>query len=296
MEEGNFLVERLVIVGLGLIGGSIALSAKERNFAKRTIGVVRRKEAVEEAVRGVVDEATLDLKEAAKEADLLILCTPVRMIIEQLPLVAEVAPERCVVTDVGSTKGAIMEAARKAFEGRVASFVGGHPMAGGERGGLPAARANLFEGAPYALIPGPNTGEREKRFTEQFVKGLGAEPVWMESSEEHDRVVAVTSHLPHATACSLALACFEALPGLQWPRLIGKGFLDTTRVASSPASIWLDIFKTNTSHILPLLRLLRRKIGEFERAVATGDEATLKGLFERAREARNRMAEEAGKK
>lgn len=279
---------KLVVVGLGCIGGSVARAAKERGLAEEVIGVVRREEAIREAMeKGMVNHATLNLKEALKEADLVFLCTPIKTVIEQIPLLASSVPEGCIVTDVGSTKGAIMEEAREAFQKRRACFIGGHPMTGSEKGGMEASRPDMFEGAVYILIPGPNSDSIRRKALEEFVRGLGANPFWMDDPEEHDKEVAITSHLPHATACALSRACFEALQG-KTSKLFAGGFSDTTRIASGPASVWGDIFETNVKFLLPLLGILRRKVSDLERALATGDKERLRAILKEAKEFREK--------
>lgn len=231
----------VAIVGVGLIGGSFALALRASGFAGKIIGV-SSPDAVRAAIeRGVIDEA-LPLAEAAPLADLIYLARPIEGILSALDDLDSHVQPGTLITDAGSTKSAICtRAAEKIHRGR---FVGGHPMAGKEARGAAQAEASLFRDRPYILTsPSPEL--------EHLVAGFGARVVIM-SPEEHDRLVALTSHLPQLISTALA-ASIGTEPAAA--RLAGPAAMDLTRLALSPYEIWRDIFATNASNIDAALEL-----------------------------------------
>lgn len=258
---------RIGIVGLGLIGGSIALAAREIWPASLVIAV-DNKEVLETAMRlHAIDVAADDLVVLA-EADLVILSAPVRQNVALLAQLDEHVRQPAVVTDTGSTKRDIVDAA-KLLPPRF-TFVGGHPLGGAAASGLEHARPDLFKGRPWLFTPrGDADGEAVGRLLE-FVRALGAVPHMMEASA-HDRLLAFLSHLPQLTASAL-MKVVGAAVGDEGLALAGRGLVDTTRLASSPADIWADIAATNADQIGPaldtliaLLRELRADLGAGER-------------------------------
>ena len=243
--------EKIAVVGLGLIGGSIALAAREV-WPRGLLIAVDRKDVLEQAmVRHAIDVAADDLGVIA-EADLIILATPVRQNIALLAELDACVPGAAVVTDVSSTKQDVVEAAR-ALPPRF-TFVGGHPLAGAARGGFEHARPDLFKGRPWIFTPHSDaSGEAVDRLR-QFATGLGAVPTSMEAAA-HDRLVAFLSHLPQLTASALMAVVGEAV-GAEGLALSGRGLVDTTRLASSPADIWRDIAWTNAADIRRALTVL----------------------------------------
>jgi prephenate dehydrogenase len=269
------IFEKIGIVGLGLIGGSIALAARQL-WPKALVIGVDNKDVLETAMRlHAIDVAADDLIVLA-EADLVILAAPVKTNIALLADLDENVRQPAVVTDTGSTKRGIMEAAG-ALPPRF-TFVGGHPLAGAAQGGLEHARPELFAGRPWLFtLAGsertrPTTddaGPAEAKLVE-FVQALGAVPRMMEV-QEHDRLLAFLSHLPQLTASALMQVVGDAV-GPEGLALAGRGLADTTRLASSPPDIWRDIAATNADQIAPaldeliaLLQELRRDLPEGER-------------------------------
>ena len=236
--------EKVAVIGLGLIGGSIALAAREV-WPRGLLIAVDRKGVLEQAmVRHAIDVAADDLGVIA-EADLVILAAPVRQNIALLAELDDYIPGAAVVTDVSSTKQDIVEAAR-ALPARF-TFVGGHPLAGAARGGFEHARPDLFKGRPWIFTPHSDaSGEAVDRLR-QFAAGLGAVPTSM-AAAAHDKLVAFLSHLPQMTASALMAVVGEAV-GAQGLALSGRGLVDTTRLASSPADIWRDVAWTNAADI-----------------------------------------------
>jgi prephenate dehydrogenase len=242
---------RIGVVGLGLIGGSIALAARRTWPSALVIGV-DCKDVLEIAMRRhAIDVAADDLGVLA-EADLVILAAPVRQNIALLDRLDEYLKQPTVVTDTGSTKRAIVEAAR-ALPGRF-TFVGGHPLGGAARGGLEHARPDLFAGRPWLLTPTSRVGRDPVEKLSAFARGLGATPRTM-TPDGHDRLLAYLSHLPQLTASALLQVIGDAV-GEEGLGLAGRGLVDTTRLAASPPGIWQDVAATNGDEIRDALDAL----------------------------------------
>ena len=264
--------ESVAIAGLGLIGGSIALGLRERWPACRIVGIDRP--AVQAHARGsnAIDRAAASLADAG-EVDLIILAAPVGQNLLLLEDAARQAGPRTVITDVGGTKRDIVAAARGLS--RPGAFVGGHPIGGAERGGFGFARPTLFAGRPWIFTPDGEPEENALSRLFAFARGLGAVPTTLDP-ERHDRVMAYVSHLPQLTATALMQVAGSGAhaDGL---RLSGRGLLDTTRLASSPASVWRDICASNADLITGALDELIAALTAL-RADLNGD-ATLEALF-----------------
>ncbi|MBI2829403.1 MAG: prephenate dehydrogenase/arogenate dehydrogenase family protein [Acidobacteria bacterium] len=248
---------RVAIVGLGLIGGSIAFGAR-RAWPSTHVVAIDREPVVRAALsRRAIDAAADDLASVA-DADLIVLAAPVRQNIALLRRVAAYASTSAVITDVGGTKRAIVAAAAALSE-RV-TFVGGHPIGGGARGGFEFATASLFARRPWIFTPHNAAGSNAIRRLSAFVTGLGAQPATMDAAE-HDRLMALISHLPQLTATAL----MEVVGGAATAgglRMAGQGLVDTTRLASSPADVWRDVCVTNADEIGNALDLLIERLSE----------------------------------
>jgi prephenate dehydrogenase len=228
--------DSIAIVGLGLIGGSIALGVRERWPESRVFGV-DSEAVIAHALGAGAIERGFESVGALPETSLIVLAAPVRQNIELLQQINRPA----IATDVGGTKRDIVSAARALSPGTV--FVGGHPLGGGERGGFAFARPDLFAARPWIFTPdGSESGDAVERLS-RFVTGLGARPSIL-SAEEHDRVMAYVSHLPQLAASAL-MEAVGAAAGIDGLRMAGRGLVDTTRLASSPADVWRDICLTN---------------------------------------------------
>ena len=263
------IFQNIGIIGLGLIGGSIALRAREIWPASLVIAV-DEKDVLETAMRlHAIDVAADDLVVLA-EADIVILAAPVKQNIELLAELDANVRQPAVVTDTGSTKRDIMAAAA-ALPARF-TFVGGHPLAGAARGGLEHARPDLFVGRPWLLTPGgaPSdaSGPAVAKLTD-FVRALGAEPRVI-GAPAHDRMLAFLSHLPQLTASALMQVVGDAV-GQEGLALAGRGLADTTRLASSPPDIWKDIAATNADEIGPALDALVALLQDLRRDLPDGD-------------------------
>jgi prephenate dehydrogenase len=275
--------DRVAIVGLGLVGGSLALAARRRWPAALVIGIDRNDVLEKAIVRHAIDVASDDLM-IASEADLVVLAAPVRQNLALMALLADHVAGRAVVTDVGSTKRGIVERAGSLPE-RL-TFVGGHPLAGAARSGIDFATPDLFKGRPWLLTPGAETPAEAVSRLSEWIQGLGARPVVVPSAGEHDRLVAYLSHVPQLAASALMAVVGEHV-GPDGLALAGRGLADTTRLASSPADIWRDICATNADEIGPALDRLIDQLQAVRRDLA--DSAAIDRLFESAGRWRERL-------
>lgn len=248
---------KIAIIGLGLIGGSIAFGAR-RTWPSTYVSAIDRAPVVREALsRRAIDAAADDLASVA-DADLIVLSAPVRQNLALLRRVAAHASTSAVITDVGGTKRRIVDLA--AALPQPVTFVGGHPLGGGARGGFEFATASLFARRPWIFTPHNAAGSDAVGRLSAFVTGLGAQPTTMTASE-HDRLMALVSHLPQlaATALMEVVGAAATAGGL---RMAGQGLVDTTRLASSPADVWRDICATNADEISSALDLLIERLSE----------------------------------
>lgn len=252
---------RVAIVGLGLMGGSWGLALKKHGYAGQRVGCDQKGIVKHAMALGAIDEGAEDVAAAVRDADLIILATPVGAILELLPCLKTAALPRALVTDVGSTKRLICQRARELF-GDEPLFLGGHPLAGKERSGLENAEAALFENARYVLtplVPGHTSDVRVKAFA-SLLATLGARPYWSDASS-HDRAVAFLSHLPQLLSSGLASLIADESAEERLPlELAATGFRDVTRLAESPYAIWRDICLTNIENIQRALEALIEKL------------------------------------
>lgn len=259
--------KRLSILGVGLLGGSIGLAAKSTLNGCYVTGYGHRRSTLDKALEtGAIDEAYDDPALAVHESDLVILATPVGLFEDLLTKISPALKPGAIVTDVGSTKRSVVATAEKILLPNV-HFVGGHPMAGSEKRGIEFARTDLFQNATCLLTPTDQTDPEALASVEAFWKTLGMKTIRL-SPAEHDARVGDVSHLPHALSAALILMQEEA--ALQ---LAGKGFLDTTRIASGDGGLWRDIFMDNADNLRDgierlslslnhLMKLLDEKDGE----------------------------------
>lgn len=276
-------IQTLTIVGVGLIGGSIGLAAKRRGLVGHVIGIGRQQASLERACSvGAIDEGNLDLVEGVRRADLVVFCTPVDRIAAQILEGALGCTPGTLITDAGSTKNAIVQN----VEGRLpegVDFVGSHPLAGSEKRGPEHARADLFEGRLTIVTPTPRTNPEALERTVDFWRSLGSS-VKVMSPEEHDRGLALTSHLPHLLASALAGILPEELY-----ELTATGFRDTTRVAAGDPSIWTGIFTQNRTAVLDVLRRLTIQLAQFREALEQGDAAAMDSLLAQGKQVRDAL-------
>jgi prephenate dehydrogenase len=273
-EEPPF--QRIAIVGFGLIGGSIALAIRERWPSVRITAVDRPPVLAHAVGSGAIDRAAQGVTDLSGN-DLVVLAAPVEQNIRLLPETAAVLSDGAVITDVGGTKRDIVKAAG-ALRGSRAAFVGGHPIGGAEHGGFAFAREDLFRGRPWILTPSGAISQHAIDRMTGFVQSLGARPTTMDA-DEHDRLMAFLSHLPQLTVSALMEVVGEATSS-RGLRLAGRGLVDSTRLASSPADVWRDVCVANAGDIGAALDLLIARLQQLRAGLA--DANTVDSVFERA--------------
>jgi prephenate dehydrogenase len=281
------VIERLAIVGLGLLGGSVAKAARTRGLARRIVAVARTPAALEAArADGTVDLLTSDLVQGLAEADLCVLATPVAVLESMLPAVWQAVAPHAVITDVGSTKARIVARADALAATRPIRFVGSHPMAGSERTGYSVARADLFDGATVVLTPTARTDAAALAQVGEFWRATGARLVRLDPAT-HDRAVAAVSHLPHLVADALVDAVIRMDPAFF--EIAGRGLKDTTRIAAASPPLWREIFQDNREALSEALGVFRKGLDHLEGLLAAGDGTSLEQELDRIKRARERL-------
>ncbi len=276
-------LKNVAIVGVGLIGGSIGLALRKLNLAETVVGIGRRQASLRVARRtGAVTNTTVDPAKGVAEAELVIVCTPVGRIVEDVRAAAEHAPKGTLITDVGSTKQEIVEALDDDLP-RGCRFIGGHPLAGSEKTGAANAEPDIFDGRVAFVTPTPNTRVEDYERIREFWQALGSVVVKM-SAEEHDRTMAMTSHLPHLAAAALAATLPETLF-----RLTGTGMRDTTRLASGAPELWRQIIAQNRRHVLTVLEQYGGKLAALHAAIRDGDDDGLVNFLATAKKNRDAL-------
>lgn len=281
-------VNKLAIIGVGLIGGSLALALKRAGYVREVVGAGRSARNLQEASsRGVIDRIAASAAEAARGADMVVVAAPIGAMRAVFSQIAPSLSEQAVVTDVGSVKGAVVADARAALGARFPAFVPGHPIAGTERSGAAAAFPELFERRRVVLAPVAETQLRALEQVQALWQAAGAEVMSM-TVAEHDDIFALTSHLPHL----LAYAMVDTLLALDDERdlldFAAGGFRDFTRIASSDPTMWRDICLGNRAAILRALAGYRERLEALSAAVAAGDDKLLLDIFTRAKTARDK--------
>ncbi len=273
----------VAIVGVGLIGGSIGLALRHRGIVDSVVGIGRRQASLRTARRlGAVTSTTVDLAKGVVDAELILICTPVGRIVDDVRRAAQHCPEGSLITDAGSAKGAIV-ASLDGGLGRGCRFLGSHPLAGSEKAGPAHARADLFEGRIVVLTPTKNTHAEDFDTLESFWSALGSVVIQM-PAEDHDRALAITSHLPHLASAAMAAVlpenCF---------RLTGTGVLDVTRIASGDPELWAQIALQNRENILTSMDKFQGQFSALRAAVEARDVDTLRNLLAVAKKNRDAM-------
>lgn len=277
------MFEKMAILGLGLLGGSLARASRNLGLVKSVSGSGRRDEALKFALEsGIADSVSKSHAEAVKGADLVVICTPVGMIPDVIDAIAPSLEKGAIVTDVGSTKTRVVEHAEKALPDYV-SFVGAHPMAGSEMSGIEHSNATLFENALCVLTSSTGTNISALNKMEIFWKTMRAR-VLIASPMEHDMLVAASSHLPHMAAVALALCVSDVSDkNEKVVPLLAGGFRDTTRVASGSPDMWLDICMENSGFIASMMDSFEKRARAVRDAIATGDRDALMDILRAAK-------------
>lgn len=282
----DFSQARVAIVGLGLMGGSLAAALKTARACRKVIGVARRQNSITTAAMlQFIDRGTTDLAAGIQDADLVVLCTPVGDILKKLGEIGPLLKPGAVLLDIGSTKRDICQA-MDALPEHVEP-VGGHPMCGKETSGLTMAEPGLFRDRVFVLIPLARTSARAERMASQLVSAVGARELRLEA-ERHDDIVAAISHLPYLLSATLVNAA-SALAGedpMPW-RLAAGGFRDTSRVAGGSVAMMMDILMTNRDAVLNAGRVAQKQLAEMMSLLERGEYDALECLMEQARATRN---------
>jgi len=278
---------KITIVGVGLLGGSIGLAARQRKLAGEVAGYVRRAASLKDCeTAGAVDYATTDLLAAVSNADLIILCTPLAQMRALAKQILPALKRGAIVTDVGSVKATVVRELESIISNAGAQFIGSHPMAGAEKTGVSAARKNLFENAVCVLTPTKKTNSAATKKLEQFWKSLGARTLRLDAAQ-HDLLVSRTSHLPHITAAALAnLVLNPASPKTQ-AALCATGFRDTTRIASGSPEMWRDIVLANRKNVSQSVDTFVGELKKFQAALKKGDAKAVEKFFATAKDRRD---------
>ena len=282
MNQESPLFRQITIIGVGLIGGSLGMAIKKNRVAQEVVGLSQQHTSLVYALKNnAIDKAFYDIKKAVEHADLVVMATPVNSIVSLLPMVGRYLKRGCVVTDVGSTKAAIVETAEKNLTS--AFFVGSHPLAGSEKKGAEFAAPDLFQNSLCIMTP----NERTNRFADERVRflwtRLGAVVKTMPPAE-HDKILAYISHLPHLAAYAL----MGTIPSEYLP-YAAQGLKDTTRIASSSVHMWNDICMLNSKNVLHSLDELVKTLSLLRKYIVARDEQNLIETFKKAKSKRDAM-------
>ena len=283
------MIERLAIVGVGLLGGSLAKAARRHAIAREIVGIGRNEGRMRPAVTdGTLDGATTDLAAGLRGADRIVLAATVLANEQLLPAVWQAAAPGAIITDVGSTKRGIVTMAERLAPGRrEVQFVGSHPMAGSEKAGYAVSRVDLFQGATVVVTPGESSTPAAVKSVSELWAAAGARVVTLEP-DAHDRAVAAISHLPHGVAWARveAVARFEP----EAFAVAARGFKDTTRIAASDPDVWREILLANRDAVAASVAAFRVALDDLERLVAQGDGEALTALLARVKAVREKLS------
>lgn len=281
-------IGKLVVIGVGLIGGSFALALRRARAAKRIVGVGRTRRNLAAARRmGIIDEVVTDAARAVRDADLVLLGTPVGQMPELMARIAPHVPAHAVITDAGSTKQDVIASARRLLGEHFARFVPAHPVAGTEKSGAYAAGPDLYRDRNVIVTPLPETSARALRLVRAAWRECGARVIRLDP-REHDRIFAAVSHLPHVVAFALVNALAQRPDGRRLLSFSGGGLRDTVRIAGSSPEMWRDICLANRDALLEALDGYEAELERVRAAIESADGAALGEMFEHARSARSK--------
>lgn len=277
--------KKITIIGVGLMGGSLGMAIKKRKLAREVIGVSQKQSSLVEAIKlKAIDRGETNLQKAVKNADLVILATPVELIIKLIKTINPYLRRGCLVTDIGSAKLEVVETAQKKLS-NPGFFVGSHPLVGSEKRGVGFADADLYEQSECIITPTKHTSRSARDRIRNFWSKIGCHVKSM-SPEEHDQILAYTSHLPHL----LAYGLMETIPP-KYLTHVSNGFKDTTRIASSSPQMWNDICLANSNNLIHSLDDMVKNLAELRKAIVNRDEKTLMNHFTKAKEKRDDIKE-----
>jgi prephenate dehydrogenase len=280
--------QNIAILGLGLMGASLSLGLKSRGFVGKISGYARREETRLQALQdGVVDEVFDDPSKAVADADIVVICVPIWAIAKLAEQIVPALKSGAIVTDVGSTKTQLLSAMHPLFLDSPASFVGSHPIAGSEKTGIEAGDADLYEGRLTVVCPSEATSDEARGIVSNLWKSAGSSVVEM-SPEQHDAMLASTSHLPHMVAAALSRSVTDADPAGK-ADFCGTGFKDTTRVASGSADMWVDIIDTNRTALEAELNRFNEELQGLIKILHDGNGDDIRKWLEDAADDRNQI-------
>jgi prephenate dehydrogenase len=275
--------DTVAIIGVGLIGGSIGKALRRRGLAKHVVGIGRSEQRLGLArERGAVTRFTTNVESGVADADLVVVCTPVGRIVSDVQQASRACPPQALITDAGSTKGAICRTLAAGLAGG-GVFVGSHPMAGSEKSGPEFAEPELFEGCVTVVTPTEQTPEERVTAIESFWTSLGSRVV-RTTPEEHDRAVAEVSHVPHLVASALAAATDP-----QFLPLAASGWRDTTRVAAGDPELWQQIFSENRPHVLQSLAGFEKVLSALRKALEEDNAAEMARILMAGKDKRDTL-------
>ena len=288
MDGQSFYAPALAVIGTGMIGGSLALGVKRRNLAGRVLGADKSRESLRRAHElGIIDEMCESPRDAAARADVIVLAAPAGASGELFAAVAPALGAEKILTDVGSVKAEVCAAAA-ALGPHARRFVPGHPVAGKEHSGADAANADLFARHNAVLTPMPETDADALARIEQMWRALGANVLQMDAAR-HDRVLALTSHLPHVLAYAM-VDCFARSDESARAEMTAGGFYDFTRTTSSDVEMWRDICMMNRAEILRQIGAFQSRLGELAQSIERADRGAIESLFAAAKRERAQLA------
>lgn len=278
------IFERIAIIGVGLIGGSLGLAVKKRNLARVVVGIGRRPSSIRKALRrGAIDIGTEDLAKGAAGADLVVIATPVCLVPKIARAIAGSLKDGAVLTDAGSTKGEIVRAVEGCVSPKI-FFAGSHPLAGSEKRGVLFADKDLFKGSIVIVTKTKKTKSRAVKTLDRFWRSLGAARVVIKSPEEHDKIVAEISHIPHIAATALVNSTDRK--SLEFA---AAGFKDTTRIAAGDPEVWRDICITNKKEILRSLDRYEGRVSRLKALIKNGRAEELYKEFAKSKSIREKL-------
>lgn len=281
------MINRLCMIGVGLIGGSLCRALKAAGAVENIVGCGRNTEQLERAIElGVIDSFETDIAKAVSDADVVVVAVPVGMMGDIFSVIKGNLKSGAVLTDVGSAKGSVVLAAREAFGGDESFFVPGHPIAGTEKSGVEASFAELFNEQRVILTPLEATDPVATQVVHKMWQATGAEVLSL-TVEHHDEVLAATSHLPHVIAYALVDTLARMHERREMFQFAAGGFRDFTRIASSDPQMWHDICLANKDAVLDMIQRFSTDLADLAKAIESEDSETIKATFSRAKQARD---------
>ena len=279
------MINKITIIGVGLIGGSLALALKERNLAKAVFGYGRDQTRLEEAQKSnVIDAFSTNIKEAIDEANIIVIATPVGTFKDILHQIEPLISSNVIITDVGSTKSDIVNIVNDVLRDKSSCFIPAHPIAGKERSGFEVSDSKLYDGKKVIITPQETNSPESIDVIDQMWKNVGADVDFM-SAESHDNLLGMTSHLPHMLAFSLVNYLVDQNPNASI--YAGGGFKDFSRIASGDAIMWRDICLQNKNQIMNHLKGYQSTLDDLLEAINDEDSEKLGQLFTTAKKTRD---------